>query len=308
MADDHVAETAALAFAHHAERLAAEYDRQRDAILESDDPEGTHRARVALRRLRSLVTGFAPILGAKAGKRLEKRLKDAFRDLGPLRDADVRAESLAHGPQAEELAASAAALRADMRQRLRAEAGPGLAAEMQTMLADPRLWQTSPRARRLAAAPAAVLAQRALQGAWSDVLAYGDDLAALDIETRHDFRKDMKTLRYLVEFFAPLWPDKGSADFIKRMQKLQDALGVLNDLHTLLHPIAGDVHPRSRPSWRVARRRRWRRPRSTGTSCDRPAPGGLARSDGIRSQMPRASLVATNRVTRGAARLVPRST
>lgn len=235
--------TAAGLFAAHAERLAGEYDRQRDAILASDAPEATHRARVALRRLRSLVAGFSPILDPKARKRLEKRLRDDFRALGPLRDADVRASALAGTPLAAEHAAGADDLRAELRQRLMAGEGPGLGGEVAALLDGAGPWDGSPAGQRLAVAPAAVLAQRTLQQAWSDVLAYGEDLTALDAETRHDFRKDMKTLRYLGEFFAPLWPGKRQRSFLKRMQKLQDALGALNDIATLLHPLAGEAPP-----------------------------------------------------------------
>ena len=43
---------------------AAEYDRQRALVLESSDPEPTDKARVALRRMRAIVGGFAPIRSA----------------------------------------------------------------------------------------------------------------------------------------------------------------------------------------------------------------------------------------------------
>lgn len=273
--------TAAQMFAAHALRLAAEYDRQRAAILATDEPEATHRARVALRRMRSLVEGFSPVIASKAEARLARRLRDAFRALGPLRDADVRALALAATPEGEALAAAAAALRDDLRETLRAGDGPGLEAEVAALLGDPRFWREAPHRQRLAAAPAGVLAQRALQVAWTDALAYGDDLAALDTEDRHDFRKDMKTLRYLSEFFAPLWPGGGQRDFLARMQKLQDALGTLNDIATLLHPAEGEAAPDLAGKLAAEEReamekaaKHWRKLRLAGPWWHREAAGG----------------------------------
>jgi CHAD domain-containing protein len=55
----------------------------------ASDPEAVHDARVALRRLREAWTGFADCMSSRAGER-SGRLRLAERDLGPLRDAEVR--------------------------------------------------------------------------------------------------------------------------------------------------------------------------------------------------------------------------
>ena len=43
------------------------------ALRESDDPENPHKARVALRRMRSALEGFAPMLDDAARRRLSRR-------------------------------------------------------------------------------------------------------------------------------------------------------------------------------------------------------------------------------------------
>jgi CHAD domain-containing protein len=55
----------------------------------ASDPEAVHDARVALRRLRQAWTGFADCLRSRGGER-RRKIRSAERELGPLRDAEVR--------------------------------------------------------------------------------------------------------------------------------------------------------------------------------------------------------------------------
>jgi CHAD domain-containing protein len=47
----------------------------------------------------------------------------------------------------------------------------------------------------------------------------------------HRMRIDCKKLRYLLEFFGSLYPGKKTDKLVRRLKKLQDALGAFNDLH-----------------------------------------------------------------------------
>ncbi|WP_136652683.1 CHAD domain-containing protein [Paracoccus aeridis] len=208
---------------------AAEYDRQRALVLESSDPEPTHKARVALRRMRAIVGGFAPIQSADGLRSFQRDLRRAFRAFGPLRDADVRAAEFAGTPAADAHAAAAATLREELRARLSDGSAQTLAAQVEARLGDADFWRKG-AGRRLANAPASVIGQLALQEAWAAMLAFGDDLSALSIEDRHEFRKDAKSMRYLTEAFRPLWPADAAKGFLSRMTKLQDALGIMNDI------------------------------------------------------------------------------
>lgn len=58
--------------------------------------------------------------------------------------------------------------------------------------------------------------------------------ASLDTDSQHQVRKDLKTLRYVCEFAAPLFTDKKQGDkkskaFIKYLEPAQDVLGEYND-------------------------------------------------------------------------------
>lgn len=222
---------------------AAQYEARCAAILDTDDPEAVHGARVALRRMRSTLRGFKDMLSGKQGDRLNEVLAERFRELGPLRDADVQAAALA-GKQGQRVGARAAALRREIRDTLARREGRTLTARVSELLADPDRLFTGTRRRRLAAAPVGLMAGRAMQVAWTELLAFGTDLDALSPGELHDFRKRTKDLRYLTELFLPLYPDRDARHMLKLLKSLQDALGVMNDLHVMADKAPDDADRR----------------------------------------------------------------
>ena len=54
-------------------------------------------------------------------------------------------------------------------------------------------------------------------------------LAQLTFAQRHELRKELKKLRYAVEFFATLFPAKRTRLFLQHLKDLQVAFGDLND-------------------------------------------------------------------------------
>ncbi|HUG77480.1 MAG TPA: CHAD domain-containing protein, partial [Burkholderiales bacterium] len=60
-----------------------------EGVLESTDPEYLHQLRVGLRRLRSALRAFQPLLAAGAAKPLIRRMRKLMRVLGAARDWDV---------------------------------------------------------------------------------------------------------------------------------------------------------------------------------------------------------------------------
>lgn len=208
---------------------AAAYDARRASILTSDDPEHVHQARVALRRLRSLVRGFSDMLTGRTAGKLSDLLADRFRMLGPLRDADVHAEALTGSDEAEAAAAEAARLRADIREALADDKSLSLKMEIEVLLHETTSAVRGARRQRLATAPVGVMASRALQTAWTELLAFGPDLRTLSPGDLHSFRKRAKDMRYLSEFFGTLFEDDRKP-MLKKMSEMQDALGIVNDI------------------------------------------------------------------------------
>lgn len=217
---------AAEALRRVAGRALAAFAAARTRVLASDEPEGPHQARVALRRLRSHLRAFRRITADGALAPLEAEARDLFRLLGPLRDADVLLHDIGavDSDRLEELQAEATQLRAEARARLVDAPVEGFAAAAAALLAGTG-WEG-----RRAGRPAAKAAARALSRARRRLAAHGKGLAAMPDADRHEARKDLKTLRYLVDDWGVLWPSRKVAPWLRRLRALQEAMGVLNDL------------------------------------------------------------------------------
>ena len=192
--------------------------------MTSDDIEGPHKARVALRRLRAILRAFRPVLRKRFYRRHLHKLRVLAHTIGTLRDADVLARDFGH----PNLVAAAALLRRKTRRTLtrnRADRWPLRLTRALKRSKWHRSGKSAKAGRRAAVAP---LAKAALAGAWRTCLRHGPDLTLLPQDQRHDLRKSLKTLRYLCDAFAPLWP--GTGDFLAPLADLQDDLGCLNDL------------------------------------------------------------------------------
>jgi len=69
----------------------------------------------------------------------------------------------------------------------------------------------------------------ALNKRWAKARKRARHLARLSIAELHELRKELKKLRYAVEFLGPLYPDRKLKPFLKRLKKLQDVFGDMND-------------------------------------------------------------------------------
>lgn len=219
-----------------------DYERHLAGLMAGDDPRGPHGSRVALRRLRTALRGFRPILDRAMVLPVELEARALFRLIGPLRDADVLAGM---GRGSGSLSAAITrdgcgtpesepdplpALRTRTRQALTARHAEAFADRVRDLFAGPLWRRRGGKARRRRKGPAADLARHALDRAWQRARRAGPDLAALDEAARHRLRKDLKALRYLSEFFTPLLPDLPLARVTRRLKALQDDLGTLTDL------------------------------------------------------------------------------
>ena len=238
--------------------------RQNEAGIRADwDTEFLHDFRVAIRRTRSALSQIKGVLPVDA----VEHFKDAFRQLGRstnrLRDLDVylleeetyRAmlpESLQPG-----LDAVFSRLKSERRRALSDMVQVLDASEYRDLMdswADFLQGEQS-RGGKDAAIPAIALARKFIWKRFKTVLkrgqAIGDDTPD---EALHDLRIDCKKLRYLLEFFASLFPKNKMDKLIGYMKKLQDNLGDFNDLSVQQQELTtylNEVLPRSRRADRL---------------------------------------------------------
>ncbi|MFQ3664974.1 MAG: CHAD domain-containing protein [Sphingomonadaceae bacterium] len=203
------------------------------ATLAQDAPEGPHQLRVALRRLRVSLRLFRPILEPRAARRMAEEARDIGRLVSPLRDADVLVGDLIlprvdDAPLAEALRQWWNETRHTTRRQLLQAQATGFAIRLLGWSALGG-WQRPDSRERQILNFAEVLAP-GLDRLWKAVRHRGARLAELDPEERHEFRKDLKKLRYGTEFASEAHQAKA---FLSALKRLQEDLGALNDLAVL---------------------------------------------------------------------------
>jgi len=197
-------------------------------VIERSDPEYLHQLRVGLRRLRSVLRAFRPIIGKRnpALRRL-RRLMPAF---GAARDWDVFCEWLKDVPDSGELLARARARRSAARRKARQSAA---SPEFQVFLLRTLRWlHGAPwkrRARGIDGSLAAFGAQ-SLERLHRKAVKQASGIDWSDAAARHAVRIRVKRLRYACEFFASCFPRASARPYLKRLEILQDLLGELNDV------------------------------------------------------------------------------
>lgn len=216
----------------------------RVVVLASDDPEGPHQLRVGLRRLRSAFRLFKPMLNPATAAPLDQMARTIAGEAGSMRDLDVLIDEIVapligKAPEILSFDTLLERLNASREDDTRNAVIDHLkSAEVNGFLLDlaayteGRGWldpenfgQTT-----LLAQPIETFSSKALARQWKKVLGYGKRLEKLTIPERHEMRKAMKKMRYGIEFFGSLYPADTVKPFLKRMKRLQDIFGYLNDV------------------------------------------------------------------------------
>jgi triphosphatase len=230
-------ETCGEAVARFVASAATQIERNRRAVLETDDPEAAHQLRVGLRRLRSALRAFRPIESSPATLELARYARELGQSVGELRNADILIEAI-HAPVAAmrkgepgfgELRDALLAHRDTMRGTARAALLSQQWSRLQLYLA---LWPQTVKSNAKLDTPVDAFASSALAKGWRKIAKSGARLETLSIEQRHELRKALKAFRYAVEFFASLYEARQVNRFVKDLKRLQDVFGYMNDVAT----------------------------------------------------------------------------
>ncbi len=232
------------------------------AAVDGSHPEGVHQARIALRRLRSMLKILADTTGAQASERFRDQAKCLASAMNDARNWDVfLSETL---PPIEdkcaavkgfaELRAAAEAKRRKGYETDRAAFDDPRSGRFQLEMAlwiEQRGWRSSVDADGLAqlSAPARLYAEKVLAGLHRKVIKRGRQFGRLSVDERHRVRLAMKKLRYAADFFLPLFgKSRKVAAYAKFLRRFQDLLGKYNDMATteglLTELQAGDASPK----------------------------------------------------------------
>lgn len=212
---------------------------QEPHVRKGVDPEAVHQARVATRRLRSQLRTFRGALRKAPLKRLAEPLKELAGLLGAVRDLDVlamRLESCRDGV-GDEPASVPARVVDDVLVKVGRErevAFHRLLSEMDSdryhQLVDRLVgFAADPPFRKVARRPAAELLEPAVRLAWQRLERTVSSLPIVPGEADlHQVRIRAKRARYAAQAASPFGPP-AYEQLAKRLGKLQDVLGLLND-------------------------------------------------------------------------------
>ncbi|MBL1127508.1 MAG: CHAD domain-containing protein [Chloroflexi bacterium] len=206
-------------------------------ISQDIDTEFLHDFRVALRRSRSALSQFKDVLPAEPVARFRADLKMVAQWTNDLRDLDVYllAEPGYRAMLPDFMQADMALLFTYLRQKrkkaLRTAVSALHSATCQQIMADwaAFLYTTTPAAP---ANPILPLAQRRIYKRYRRIIKQGQKILLSGNEPEmHALRIECKKLRYLLEFFATLFPPEEMTLLIGQLKTLQSNLGDINDLH-----------------------------------------------------------------------------
>ena len=212
---------------------------QEPMAWEGLDPEGVHRMRVRTRRLRAAFRAFKDVMPADSVRAFNAELRWVAAALGKVRDLDVYHAELAH--YAEGMPTSLAGQDRDYqrhlevrwrkaRKRLLACLGSRRYERLKARFAQFLGRGPSQRVMKTFGAITVGAAARRLIGKrYKSVLRDGRAVTpASSAESLHDLRIQGKRLRYLFEFFDPVY-GKAFRPEIRDLRKLQDVLGEFQD-------------------------------------------------------------------------------
>jgi triphosphatase len=262
--------SAAEAFQNIARACIRHFRLNEPLLIARRSAEPLHQARVAIRRLRSALSVFEPVVTDQEYKRLKRRLRDVSHQFGEARDLDVYIAHIARGDvnkggrirplaldplgqaQAERERAYGRVINTLQSKRFRQF--------MQNLLAwiQAGRWCTSdePERRNARDQNVEAFAARVLDRRRRKLKRHGRHLERHSPEERHRIRIEAKKLRYACEFFSSLSADrkhrKRYEAFTAALGDLQARLGDLNDIQSG-NEIAADLASRQATPARKSR-------------------------------------------------------
>lgn len=209
-------------------------------IVADIDTEFLHDYRIAVRRTRSALSLIRKVFSDEKTNYFKSKFKELGNLTNELRDLDVYLlaendyRALLPDAMQDDISPLFDALRV-MRSKAIANVVAGFQSTTYTQLLDE--WDAflqEPVKKSDAAntaMPIGKLSRQRLKRQYQVVIEDGETiLSHTDDELLHVLRIECKKLRYLLEFFASLYPPKQVSSMIKQLKKLQDNLGEFTDL------------------------------------------------------------------------------
>lgn len=220
-----------------------------EGVKKDIDSEFLHDFRVAVRRTRSALGQIKGAFPEEVTQSFKEDFSYIGQATGPVRDLDVYLLKMEEYEAAlpeilrENIKPMVAFLEKRQKEeqvrlarRLANAKYKGIIARWEAFLAEPCGDETGPNGKQ----PVLVTGKKRIYRSFERVLA--DGLAIHDEtppEALHRLRIDCKKLRYLLEFFTPLFPERRLKPLVKVLKGLQSVLGDFQDLEVQQHKLMG---------------------------------------------------------------------
>jgi CHAD domain-containing protein len=208
-------------------RLDAVWTELQAACAMPDHAEHVHQLRVATRRALAAFGAFNAVMPAKRRAWFEKRLRRLRRAAGEARDLDVLTERLTHDNAARARSRLVAMLskqrltsRAPIREQFEKLVDAGWTCRVDRLLEDVADRRRHPGFRSFARRQCKPMIASFFDKA---------DRRLRNSDEIHSLRIEGKKLRYALEIFAPVFPDRGLARCQESLEQLQKTLGEFTD-------------------------------------------------------------------------------
>ena len=203
--------------------------------------EGVHQCRIALRRLRSALKIYGPLVRRKPIEPIEEDVRWLGKILGMARDLDVlqidllepAIAALGEAAQLAPLLANLEARKAQAYRQVREALDSARYRHFVISLCalgyhdDLGKSGDGPTSFNQ---PLPDFASRALSRTHEKLLKRGQGFETLSKTQRHEVRIALKKLRYAVDFFAAVFDEERKSKFFKKLARLQEDLGGMNDV------------------------------------------------------------------------------
>jgi len=208
----------------------------------SDESAFVHQMRVAVRRTRSALKAFSPLLPPEQLESFGEELRWMGDALSGARNWDVfvtRSLPAICSALPDEAGLNWLATRAAEERGLQRESAREAieSPRYHRLILELGAWLSNPRWHDIDAAQesAARFGAMVLKKRHRRLVKSSHNLSTLGVQERHRVRIAAKKLRYAAEFFAPLFPGRRSERYIDALENLQNVLGNLNDEATTAH-------------------------------------------------------------------------
>ncbi|WP_170760175.1 CHAD domain-containing protein [Ruegeria lacuscaerulensis] len=214
--------------------------RQNEAGVIADiDTEFLHDYRISLRRIRSVLSLFKGVFSPERTIALKREFSELMEPTGRVRDLDVYLlekdtyfnlipDNLHVGAEAmfAQFSKERTSALAELSRRFQSAVYNKQMRNLALLFAEAKYLDPGPNAERGAYDYACVLIWKRYRKVCKLARRITPDTPD---EVLHELRIECKKLRYLMEFFAPLFDRKDFKTLIKPLKKLQDNLGLFND-------------------------------------------------------------------------------